>query len=84
MKHAINNFNANKKKVFSCLPQRQEEHFLGQIDDETSLLDIFRSIRMREAYENMDCLKFPTMCRNDVFNRTLNSLSLGVTRSEFL
>lgn len=28
--------------------------------------------------------KCPTMCRNDVFNRTLNSLSLGVTHSEFL
>lgn len=72
-------------KVFSCLHHRQEEeHFLGQIDDETSLSDIFRSARMREVYEHMDCSKCPTMCRNDVFNRTLDHLSLDVTHSEFL
>lgn len=72
-------------KVFSCLHHRQEEeHFLGQIDDETSLADIFRSARMREVYEQMDCSKCPTMCRNDTFNRKLDILSLDVTHSEFL
>lgn len=72
-------------KVFSCLHHRQEEkHFLGKIDDEVTLSDIFRSARMREVYENMDCSQCPTMCRNDVFNRTLNTLSLDVSHCEFL
>jgi len=72
-------------KVFSCLHHRQEEeHFLGQIDDVTSLTDIFRSARMREIYEHIDCSKCPAMCRNDVFNRTLNTLSFDVTHCEFL
>lgn len=72
-------------KVFACLHYRQrDEYFLGQIDDATSLADIFRSARMREVYEGMDCSKCPTMCRNDVFNRTLDTLSLDVAHSEFL
>lgn len=72
-------------KVFSCLHHRQEDkHFLGQINDTTTLSDIFRSARMREVYENMDCSQCPTMCRNDVFNRTLNTLSLDVNHCEFL
>lgn len=72
-------------KVFSCLHHRQEErHFLGQIDDEVTLSDIFRSARMRSVYENMDCSQCPPMCRNDVFNRTLNVLSLDVNHCEFL
>ena len=72
-------------KVFSCLHHRQEEqHFLGQIDDEVTLAEIFRSARMREVYENMDCSQCPTMCRNDVFNRTLNALSFDVGHCEFL
>ncbi len=72
-------------KVFSCLHHRQEEeHFLGQIDDGTSLADIFRSARMREVYEHIDCSKCPALCRNDVFNRTLNTLSFEVTHCEFL
>lgn len=72
-------------KVFSCLHHRQEEeHFLGQITDAVSLSDIFRSARMREVYEHMDCSQCPTMCRNDVFNRTLNTLSLDINHCEFL
>jgi len=72
-------------KVFSCLHHRQEDaHFLGQIDDSTSLADIFRSARMREVYERIDCSQCPAMCRNDVFNRTLHTLSLEVTHREFL
>ena len=72
-------------KVFSCLHHRQEDrHFLGQINDEVSLTDIFRSARMREVYENMDCSQCPTMCRNDVFNRTLNALSFDIGHCEFL
>lgn len=72
-------------KVFSCLHHRQEDqHFLGQISDETSLADIFRSARMREVYEKIDCSQCPTMCRNDVFNRTLSALSLDVGHCEFL
>ena len=72
-------------KVFSCLHHRQEnQHFLGQISDEVSLSDIFRSARMRAVYENMDCSQCPTMCRNDAFNRTLNTLSLDIGHCEFL
>lgn len=72
-------------KVFACLHYRQQDqYYLGQITDETSLEDIFRSARMREVYESIDCSKCPTMCRNDVFNRTLEEYSLDVTHSEFL
>ena len=72
-------------KMFACLHHRQEDaYFLGQITDENSIEDIFRSARIREVYESIDCSKCPTMCRNDVFNRTLNTLSLDVTHNEFL
>lgn len=72
-------------KVFACLHHRQEEkYYLGQITDSVSLEDIFRSARMREVYETIDCGECPSMCRNDVFNRTLNTLSLDVTHAEFL
>lgn len=72
-------------KVFACLHYRQnEEYYLGQITEDCSLTDIFRSSRMREVFENIDCSKCPELCRNDVFNRTLNTLSLDVVHSEFL
>lgn len=72
-------------KVFACLHHRQEKkYFLGEINESTSLEDIFRSARMREVFESIDCADCPVMCRNDVFNRTLNTLSLDVTHSEFL
>lgn len=72
-------------KVFSCLHHRQENrHFLGQITDTVSLSEIFRSARMREVYESIDCSQCPTMCRNDVFNRALSVLELDVGHSEFL
>lgn len=72
-------------KVFACLHYRQrDDYYLGQITDEVTLSDIFRSSRMREVYENTDCSKCPAMCRNDVFNRTLDVLSLDVTHAAFL
>lgn len=72
-------------KVFACLHYRQRnEYYLGQITETCSLADIFRSARMREVFEHIDCTECPAMCRNDVFNRTLNALSLDVTHSEFL
>lgn len=72
-------------KVFACLHYRQrEEYYLGQITDTVSLEDIFRSARMREVYERINCADCPTMCRNDVFNRTLDALSLDVTHCAFL
>lgn len=71
-------------KVFSCLHNRQkEEHLLGDLNKET-LEDIFKSSRIRQVYENIDCSKCPILCRNDVFNRTLNTLSLDVNHIEFL
>lgn len=72
-------------KVFACLHYRQqEEYYLGTITEDTSLSDIFRSPRMRQVYESIDCTKCPSMCRNDAFNRTLDTLSLDVTHREFL
>ncbi len=72
-------------KVFACLHHRQEEaYYLGQICETVSLEDIFRSARIQEVYEAIDCSDCPVMCRNDVFNRTLQSLSLPVTHREFL
>lgn len=71
-------------KVFSCLHHRQEErHLLGDLNKQ-SLEDIFRSARMREVYESIDCSQCPRLCRNDVFNRTLHSLSLDINHMEFL
>ena len=72
-------------KVFACLHHRQEEeYFLGEITDKNSLENIFRSARFREVYENIDCKNCPPLCRNDVFNRTLDTLSLDVGHKEFL
>ncbi len=72
-------------KVFACLHYRQrDEYYLGQISDTCSLADIFRSARMRNVFESINCADCPALCRNDVFNRTLNMLSLDVTHSEFL
>ena len=72
-------------KVFACLHYRQRpEYYLGEITDSVSLEDIFRSSRMREVFEKTDCADCPAMCRNDVFNRTLDVLSLDVSHSEFL
>lgn len=72
-------------KVFACLHYRQkDEYYLGQITENCSLADIFRSSRMREVFEYIDCSNCPELCRNDVFNRTLNALSLDVVHSEFL
>ena len=72
-------------KVFACLHYRQEkDYYLGEITENCSLADIFRSSRMREVYERTDCSGCPAMCRNDVFNRTLNALSLDIIHSEFL
>lgn len=72
-------------KVFACLHHRQkEEYYLGQITEHTSLADIFRGPRMRQVYGDMDCSKCPVMCRNDAFNRTLDTLSLDVVHREFL
>ncbi len=72
-------------KVFACLHYRQnDDYFLGEITQENSLEDIFRGPRIREVYEKTDCSKCPAMCRNDVFNRTLDTLSLDVVNSEFL
>ena len=72
-------------KVFACLHHRQEENFyLGEINEQISLEDIFCGPRMREVYESVDCSKCPTMCRNDAFNRTLEQLSLGIVHAEFL
>lgn len=71
-------------KMFACLHHRQEEpYFLGQIG-EKSIEDIFLSPKIREVYQSIDCAKCPPLCRNDVFNRTLEELSLEVNHIEFL
>lgn len=72
-------------KVFACLHHRQDEkYYLGEITDKSSLENIFRSSRIREVYESIDCNNCPPLCRNDVFNRTLDTLSLDVGHKEFL
>jgi radical SAM protein with 4Fe4S-binding SPASM domain len=71
-------------KVFACLHYRQNpDYFLGDLNQH-SLSDIFRSDRIREVYKKIDCVKCPPLCRNDVFNRTLQALSGDVTHKEFL
>jgi radical SAM protein with 4Fe4S-binding SPASM domain len=71
-------------KVFACLHYRQQkDYFLGDLNQNT-LSDIFRSSRMREVYERMDCSSCPPFCRDDVFNRTLHTLSQDVAYKEFL
>jgi len=70
--------------VYACLHYRQNpDYFLGDLNQHT-LPEIFRSGRMRTVYEKTDCSKCPPFCRNDVFNRTLHTLSEGVTHREFL
>lgn len=71
-------------KVWACLHFRQsEKHFLGDLEKQ-SLEEIWRGSRIREVYNAIDCAKCPILCRNDIFNRTLNKLSLDITNSEFL
>lgn len=72
-------------KVFACLHYRQSpKHFVGQISGTNQLEDIFRSPRIREVYNSIDCAECPLLCRNDSFNRTLHSLAQDVTNKEFL
>lgn len=72
-------------KMFSCLHYRQnKDRFLGEITTEHTISDILRSSTMRNVYESIDCRKCPELCRNDVFNRTLETLSLDVNNSEFM
>lgn len=72
-------------KLFACLHFRQsEKHFLGEITSDNSIEDIFRSARIREVYNSIDCSECPILCRNDVFNRTLSLLSLDVNHIEFM
>jgi MoaA/NifB/PqqE/SkfB family radical SAM enzyme len=72
-------------KVFACLHYRQnEKYYLGNLDEST-LSDIFRSSRMKEVYENIDCSKCPPLCRNDAFNRTLETFAdNNIAHKEFL
>lgn len=71
-------------KMFACLHHRQEEpYFLGKIGEQT-IEEIFQSPRIREVYQTIDCRKCPKLCRNDVFNRTLNMLSKSINHIEFL
>lgn len=70
--------------VYACLHYRQsKQHLLGSLEHQ-SLSDIFRSARMREVYEAIDCGACPVRCRNDAFNRTLDTLSLELINIEFL
>lgn len=72
-------------KMFACLHYRQsDKHFLGAITPDNSIEDIFRSARIREVYNSIDCSECPILCRNDVFNRTLNTLALDVNHIEFM
>lgn len=72
-------------KMFSCLHYRQNNNYLcGEITPNNTIEDILRSSQMRQVYERIDCSNCPELCRNDVFNRTLETLSLDVTNSEFL
>lgn len=72
-------------KMFACLHYRQHsDYFLGEITPDCSIGDILSSSQMRSVYEKIDCHTCPDLCRNDVFNRTLETLSLDVTNAEFL
>lgn len=71
-------------KVFACIHYRQQEKYmLGDLSKNT-LEEIFKSARIRQVYESIDCYKCPNLCRNDSFNRTLNRLDLDIFNSEFL
>ena len=72
-------------KLFACLHFRQDDkYFLGQVDENTSVEDVFLSPRIREVFQGIRCEACPPLCRNDAFNRTLESLSLEVVNSEFM
>lgn len=72
-------------KVFACIHYRQDaRYYLGEITHSNSLVDIFRSARMRSVYESIDCKKCPVLCRNDAFNRMLYAVSQDMTNQEFL
>lgn len=72
-------------KVFACIHHRQNpEYFIGQINEDTTLEDIFLSPRIREVYKSIQCEKCPVLCRNDSFNRTLDNLSKDINHLEFL
>lgn len=71
-------------KVWACLHFRQSaEHLLGDLSQNT-LAEIFRSARMREVYNSINCKNCPILCRNDSFNKTLESLQNPIINSEFL
>lgn len=72
-------------KMYSCIHYRQKPNYLcGEITSDCTIEDILRSSKMRSVFEKIDCSKCPELCRNDVFNRTLETLSLDVNNSEFL
>lgn len=72
-------------KMFACLHYRQsDKHYLGTITPDNSVEDIFKSARIREVHNSIDCNECPILCRNDVFNRTLNTLSLDINHIEFM
>lgn len=72
-------------KMFACLHYRQNpDYFLGEITPDHSVSDVLRSSQMRKVFESIDCSQCPALCRNDIFNRTLETLSLDVNNAEFL
>ncbi len=71
--------------MYACIHHRQkEEYLLGKLSSDCTVSDILRSSRMRAVYEKIDCEQCPHLCRNDAFNRTLDTLSLEVVNAEFL
>ena len=71
-------------RVFACLHYRQRaEYEIGQIGPAT-LPEIWRSARKWAVYESIDCAGCPVRCRNDSFNRTLESLTDEVPDIEFM
>ena len=72
-------------KMFACIHFRQsDKHYLGTISEFQSIEDIFRSSRIRNVFESIDCSECPILCRNDAFNKTLDALSFDLTHLEFL
>lgn len=71
-------------KVWACLHFRQSDaHYLGDLNTQ-SLESIWKSARMREVYNNINCEHCPILCRNDSFNRVLENLANPIINSEFL
>ncbi|AUM96495.1 TPA: radical SAM protein [Clostridium botulinum] len=71
-------------KVFACLHHRQDsKYFLGDLNKET-MKEIWRSSRIREVFENIDCGHCPYFCRNDDMNRSLYNISKSIPHKEFL